>query len=105
MRKLVNIEGNFTVAILQIGLVDHIITIIFVTITILLIYSLLMISVEQRTFEFGVMRLTGLSTRGLISLIAIQALLFVVPAIIIAFILAVPALSKIYHITSTSPSV
>ena len=73
--------------------------ILFVIIAILLIYSLLMISIETKTFEFGVMRLTGLSSRGLISLIAIQAILFVLPAIIAAFILSVPIIAVFYNYT------
>ena len=62
---------NYSLMILYIGLVANIIVILFAIIAILLIYSLLMITIETKTFEFGVMRLTGLSSRGLISLIVI----------------------------------
>ena len=68
-----------------------------VLIAILLIYSLLLISIEKKTFEFGVMRMTGLSSGGLIILISEQALIFVLPAILCAFICSVPLLFVIYH--------
>ena len=57
------------------------------------------ISIEKKTFEFGVMRMTGLSSRGLITLIALQAVIFVLPAIICAFICSVPILFGFYQFT------
>ena len=51
----------FSNAILFFGLIFDIIVLLFVVLSILLIYSLLMISVETKTFEFGVMRMVGLS--------------------------------------------
>ena len=63
--------SSFAMLILYIGLVANLVVILFVIIAVLLIYSLLMISIEKKTFEFGVMRLTGLSKNGLISLIVI----------------------------------
>ena len=47
-------------AILFIGLIFDILLIMFIVVAILLIYSLLLISVETKTFEIGVMRLLGL---------------------------------------------
>ena len=43
------------------GLIFDIIILLFVIISVLLIYSLLMISVETKTFEIGVMRMVGLA--------------------------------------------
>ena len=103
MMKVLDGLEELSMNILYIGLTAHIVVILFVTIAILLIYSLLMVSIETKTFEFGVMRLVGLSTRGLVSLIAIQAVLFVVPAIITAFTLSVPALACIYNLMATTP--
>ena len=52
----------FTAAsILFIGLIFDILLIMFVVVAVLLIYSLLMISVETKTHEIGIMRLVGLS--------------------------------------------
>ena len=48
-------------ALLGIGLVFKILLLIFIVVSVLLIYSLLLISVETKTFEIGVMRLMGLS--------------------------------------------
>ena len=90
--------------LLGIGLVGNIMVILFVMIAVLLIYSLLMVSIESKTFEFGVMRLTGLTKTGLISLIAIQGVFFVMPAIISAFVLSVPILAGFYHYTASSAS-
>ena len=44
-------------------------SVIFVVVACLLIYSLLLISVETKTFEIGVMRLIGLSKFGFVGMI------------------------------------
>ena len=54
-----------------IGMVANLLIIMLVIIAILLVHSLLLISIEKKTFEFGVMRLTGLSSLGLITLITL----------------------------------
>jgi ABC-type antimicrobial peptide transport system permease subunit len=58
-------------AILFLGLIFDLVIILFISLSVLLIYSLLMISVESKTFEFGVMRMVGLSQSGLIHMIMI----------------------------------
>lgn len=78
------------------GLIFNIIILLFVVISILLIYSLLMISVETRTFEIGVMRMVGLTKLGIVVMILLQGLMFVLPAIIMGFMLSFPILSFIY---------
>ena len=83
--------------ILYIGMVANLVVIMLVIISVLLIYSLLLISIEAKTFEFGVMRMTGLSSCGLITLISIQATIFVLPAIFCAFVSSVPLLYTVYH--------
>jgi ABC-type antimicrobial peptide transport system permease subunit len=55
-----------------------------------------MISVETKTFEIGVMRMIGLSKNGIVSMVIIQAFLFVLPALIIGIALSFPALFGIY---------
>ena len=87
----------FSAAILAIGLVFDIMLIMFVMISVLLIYSLLMITIETKTFDTGVMRMTGLSSRGFIAMIFTQALMFVLPSIIFALIAVVPSLWYIYN--------
>ena len=61
----------FSTAILFLGLIFDIIVLLFVILSVLLIYSLLMISVETKTFEFGVMRMIGLSKSGIMTMILI----------------------------------
>lgn len=83
-------------ASLILGLLFGIIIILFVVISILLIYSLLMISVETKTFENGVLRLLGMSKSNCISMIIIQSLMFVIPSIVCGYVLALPALAGIF---------
>ena len=80
------------------GLIFDIIILLFVILSILLIYSLLSISVETKTFEFGVMRMVGLSKTGIINMIVLQGFMFVLPSLICGFALAVPALIKVYDL-------
>ena len=86
----------FSAGILAIGLVFDIMLIMFVMISVLLIYSLLMITIETKTFETGVMRMVGLSGKGFVAMIFTQALMFVLPSIILAMISVVPSLWFIY---------
>jgi len=62
---------TFSYAVLFIGLVFDILLVVFVLVACLLIYSLLQISVDTKTFEFGVLRLVGLSKNNFITLILI----------------------------------
>ena len=85
-----------SVGILIVGLIFDIMLIQFIIISVLLIYSLLMITIETKTFDTGVMRLLGLSSGGFIVLIFTQALMFVLPSLILGFIGVVPSLWYIY---------
>ena len=58
-------------AVMFLGLIFDIIILLFVILSVLLIYSLLSISVETKTFEFGVMRMIGLSKTGIINMIVL----------------------------------
>lgn len=51
-----------------------------------------MISVESKTFDFGVMRMVGLSKGGIISMIIIQSFMFVIPSVVFGFIMCFPTL-------------
>lgn len=59
----------YTIGYLFIGLMFNLIIALFIGISVLLIYSLLMITVETKTFEMGVMRMVGLNKTGLIVLV------------------------------------
>ena len=83
-------------ATLLLGLVFGIIAILFIVISVLLIYSLLMISVETKTFENGVLRLVGLSQYNVVSMIIIQSVLFVLPSIVFGYAASIPSLKYLY---------
>ena len=70
--------------------------ILFVVISILLIYSLLMITTETKTFDIGVMRLLGLSSSGFVAMIFTQAVMFVIPSIICAYLCSFPTIYLIF---------
>jgi ABC-type antimicrobial peptide transport system permease subunit len=65
---------------LFLGLIISIIVTILTTLSIILIYSLLMISVESKQFEMGVLRMIGMTRSGLVQLILLQAFCYAFPA-------------------------
>jgi ABC-type antimicrobial peptide transport system permease subunit len=71
--------------ILVLGLVFDIIMILFVIIAVLLVFSLLTNSVEMKQFENGIRRLVGLSKHGYVTMILVQAFMFVLPSIVLAY--------------------
>jgi hypothetical protein len=101
---------DFGNAILMLGLIFDIIIMLFIILSVLLIYSLLMISVESKTFEFGVMRMVGLSKSGIVSMIVIQGFMFVLPSVIVGFACSFPTLKWVYaklfttEMADTNPS-
>lgn len=90
--KLLNDMAGYNFAILFIGLVFNILIILYIAISILLIYSLLMITTETKTFDFGIMRLVGLSSRSFVVMIFTQGVMFVLPSILTAYICSIPIL-------------
>mgnify|MGYP000368415639 CR=1 FL=1 len=92
---------TYSLAVSFIGLIFDVLLLIFIVVACLLIYSLLLISVETKTFEIAVMRLVGLNKGGLISLIMTQAALFVIPAVVVGFIFSVPSIWFIYSMLFT----
>ena len=60
---------SYSYAVLFIGLIFNVLLLIFIIISCLLIYSLLLISVETKSYEVGVMRLVGLTKRGFVGMI------------------------------------
>ena len=84
-----------------ISLIFDVLLIMFIGVAVLLIYSLLLISVETKTFEIGVMRLVGLSKKGFMGMILVQACCFVFPSVIAGFICAFPSIWMIYKLLFT----
>ena len=58
-------------ATLLLGLVFSIVVIMFIVISVLLIYSLLMISVETKSYENGILRVLGLSKGDCVQMILV----------------------------------
>lgn len=84
-------ETNTTLPVLQgvqnnqiyslfLGLVFNLAVVILLLLSILLIYSLLMINVETRKFEMGVLRLLGTWRSGIIQLLLFQAFSYAIPS-------------------------
>ena len=67
---------------------------LFIAISVLIIYSLLMVSVESKTFETAVIRMLGLQAPGVIGLVVFQALLYVIPAMVCAFFASILLLQQ-----------
>ena len=65
---------------LYLGLILSIILTILFLLSMLLIYSLLMISIETRTFELGVHRMCGMTRFNIVKLLIVQAFSFSIPA-------------------------
>lgn len=86
----------YSLAILFMGLIFDIIELLFVILSVLLIYSLLMIMVESKSFEFGVMRMVGLSKSGIVSMILLQSFMFVLPSVVLGFVVTFPTLIILY---------
>ena len=82
--------------ILFIGLIFDIVLVMFIIVAVLLIYSLLMISVETKTHEIGIMRLVGLTKFGFIGMIFTQSACFVLPALFSGFLCSLPCIWFIY---------
>ena len=61
-----------------------------------------MITTETKRYENGLMRVVGLSKWGYAGMILLQAVMFVIPSIILGFITAIPALLYVYGIIFTS---
>ena len=87
---------------LFLGITLNIIVFVLFLLSLILVYNLLMVTVETRTFEVGVMRMVGLSKRGIIELIFIQTMTFTLPGILIGFMLAFPLLMMIGNLLSGS---
>ncbi len=92
---------GYSYQVMFIGLAFDVIVILFVIVAILLIYSLLLISVETKTFEIGIMRMVGLSKTNFVVMIGMQALLFVLPSVVFGFACYMPCMVLAYHFLFT----
>ena len=82
------IMDDFSTAVLSVTflqLIFNLVMLLLFIISVLLIYSLLMLSVESKSFELGVMRMVGLSKNNIMALVILQSFMFVIPSIIAGF--------------------
>lgn len=70
------------------GILLNLILFVLFALSVILIYSLLLVSIETKTFELGVIRVLGLNKLGLVVMIFTQTMLFVIPAIIIGIFIS-----------------
>lgn len=89
-------------AVLLLGIVFDVIIILFICISILLIYSLLMVSVETKTFDYGVFRMVGITKGDSVSMIFYQSITFVVPSLVLGYLLAIPTNYEVYKLLYSS---
>jgi len=83
---------TLSLGVLFLGLIFTLVIVIFVAISILLIYSLLLTSVETKAYEIGILRMVGLNKKGLFLMVFTQSILFVLPAVFLALLLSFPSL-------------
>lgn len=71
------------IGILRIFLSSSMATVVFFLgiLSIQLIYSLMIADVEEKTYQYGMIRALGFKQRGLITLISLQSLFFSIPGI------------------------
>lgn len=72
---------------LFIGLIINIVVTILTILSIILIYSLLLTNVENRTFETGVLRMIGMQKIGIIQMVLMQAFLYSIPGLVLGLII------------------
>lgn len=87
---------SFSLSLVLFSLTFRVVITIFIVISALLIYSLLMIGIDNKTLEIGIMRMVGISKIGLVFMVFLQAVIFVIPAIILGFALSIPLLALCY---------
>jgi ABC-type lipoprotein release transport system permease subunit len=73
---------------LGLGVILNVVILVLLFLSMLLIYSLLMINVDTRTFEMAVFRMLGQRRSGVVWLLLVQAMAYAVPAWIIGLVAA-----------------
>eukprot|EP00741_Cyanophora_paradoxa_P024886 tig00000317_g24027.t1 len=93
---------------LYLSLLLAVIFALLIVLALILIYSLLIISVQTRTFELGLLRMVGVTRRGVLELLLVHALAFAVPAwvlgLLLAQIAAVPAMRYVSRLVEAEVS-
>ena len=74
------------------GIILSMIIVILFLLSVILLYTLLLITVETKTYDLGVLRVLGFNKLGVVLLVITQALSYVIPAIIAGLMLSFPLL-------------
>jgi len=90
---------------LFLGLILSIILTILFVLSFMLIDSLLMISIETRTFELGVHRMTGLTRTGIVSMLLVQAASYAIPSWALGMIVSQVVCVAVVNMLSSSVEV
>lgn len=67
----------------------------------MLIYSLMLSDVEERTFEFGMLRALGFNTKNVMATVFIQAMMFAIPGVLLGLAAAAGMNAGIRYILFT----
>ena len=87
---------------LSLGVVLDIIVFVLIVLSIMLLYSLLVISVDTRTFELGVFRMVGMARSALITMLLTQSLSYSLPSYVIGLIIAQISAVVVLYILGSS---
>src|SRR3989338_6432666 len=83
------------------------VTVIMIGLGIMLIYSLLLSDVEEKTYEYGMLRALGMEHNSLMALLLIQAVFYSIPGISLgllgAFLMSAPLEILVCGYTLTNP--
>ena len=88
---------RFNYGSVLLNLILNVIIISLFSLSLILIYSLLVITTETNSFEFGVLRLIGNTKRNIILLVIFQCITFSIPGFILAFLLHFKILNLINY--------
>ncbi len=69
-----------------------IIIIVLMVLSIIVLYNLLLVSIEKKTYEMGVIRMLGLKKKNITFIVITQSLLFVLPGIMLGLLLSIPGM-------------
>merc|ERR1719162_1855161 len=90
---------------LSLGVVLDIIIFVLLILSLLLLYSLLSISMAQKTFSLGVLRMIGMSRKSLVLLLESQALLNALPAWALGLIIAQSMAIYVLHLLGSDSNI
>jgi ABC-type antimicrobial peptide transport system permease subunit len=94
---LLNNIQKLEMGILVVKLILNLVKAILVVISVLIINSLVLTSVESKTFELSVMRMVGQNKVGVVLLIICQVFIYVIPSLITAFSASILILHHLSH--------